>query len=142
MLITRHPSWPFVCYFQCLEQCKDNKTTIGNWIQCREVLDSGVVCGKWRRYIIHSKFLLFSSLCLCWHITLICLYAFFTAWTFRRAPLFVVQSSDWDCSCSVVWDPIHADCAVPQVHSANTFLWIWFCFLCGLATSCLFYVIF
>lgn len=58
---------------------EDKKTSIGNWIQCREVLDTGVVCGKW-----------------------------------RRAPLFVVQSSDWDCSCSVVWDPIHADCAVPQ----------------------------
>ncbi|WOL13454.1 hypothetical protein Cni_G22224 [Canna indica] len=32
----------------------------------------------------------------------------------RRVPLFVVQSEDWDCSCSVLWDPIHADCAVPQ----------------------------
>lgn len=61
------------------QMCKDKKTSIGNWIQCREVLDTGVVCGKW-----------------------------------RRAPLFVVQSSNWDCSCSVLWDPIHADCAVPQ----------------------------
>jgi len=60
----------------CLQ---DKKTNIGNWIQCREVLDTGVACGKW-----------------------------------RRAPLFVVQSSNWDCSCSVIWDPIHADCAVPQ----------------------------
>jgi len=60
----------------CLQ---DKKTSIGNWIQCREVLDTGVACGKW-----------------------------------RRAPLFVVQSSIWDCSCSVIWDPIHADCAVPQ----------------------------
>ncbi|GJN39021.1 hypothetical protein PR202_gb28114 [Eleusine coracana subsp. coracana] len=34
--------------------------------------------------------------------------------TLCRAPLFVVQSSNWDCSCSVIWDPIHADCAVPQ----------------------------
>eukprot|EP00268_Persea_americana_P024050 TRINITY_DN2353_c0_g2_i1.p1 TRINITY_DN2353_c0_g2~~TRINITY_DN2353_c0_g2_i1.p1 ORF type:complete len:535 (-),score=104.21 TRINITY_DN2353_c0_g2_i1:619-2223(-) len=32
----------------------------------------------------------------------------------RRAPLFEVQTDDWDCSCAVVWDPIHADCAVPQ----------------------------
>ncbi|TKW21972.1 hypothetical protein SEVIR_4G157100v4 [Setaria viridis] len=63
----------------CLQRFEDKKTSVGNWIQCREVLDAGVVCGKW-----------------------------------RRAPLFVVQSSDWDCSCSVVWDPIHADCAVPQ----------------------------
>ncbi|XP_014757597.1 uncharacterized protein LOC100831907 isoform X3 [Brachypodium distachyon] len=60
-------------------RCKDKKKSIGNWIQCQEVLDTGVVCGKW-----------------------------------RRAPLFVVQSSNWDCSCSVLWDPIHADCAVPQ----------------------------
>nr|CAB3470715.1 unnamed protein product [Digitaria exilis] len=63
----------------CLQRFKDTKNSFGNWIQCREVLDMGVVCGKW-----------------------------------RRAPLFIVQSSDWDCSCSVVWDPIHADCAVPQ----------------------------
>ncbi|KAJ1260237.1 hypothetical protein BS78_10G216600 [Paspalum vaginatum] len=63
----------------CIQQFKDKKIGVGNWIQCREVLDTGVVCGKW-----------------------------------RRAPLFVVQSSNWDCSCSVVWDPIHADCAVPQ----------------------------
>ncbi|XP_071680768.1 uncharacterized protein [Lolium perenne] len=58
---------------------EDKKSSIGNWIQCQEVLDTGAICGKW-----------------------------------RRAPLFVVQSSDWDCSCSVLWDPIHADCAVPQ----------------------------
>ncbi|XP_062178495.1 uncharacterized protein LOC133883246 isoform X2 [Phragmites australis] len=62
-----------------LQIFKDKKNSVGNWIQCREVLDTGVVCGKW-----------------------------------RRAPLFVVQSRDWDCSCSVIWDPIHADCAVPQ----------------------------
>jgi hypothetical protein len=31
-----------------------------------------------------------------------------------RAPLFVVQSDDWDCSCCLPWDPAHADCAVPQ----------------------------
>ncbi|TVU10825.1 hypothetical protein EJB05_44377 [Eragrostis curvula] len=62
-----------------LQLFKDKKSSVGNWIQCREVLDTGAVCGKW-----------------------------------RRAPLFVVQSSNWDCSCSVIWDPIHADCAVPQ----------------------------
>ncbi|GJM97779.1 hypothetical protein PR202_ga14732 [Eleusine coracana subsp. coracana] len=27
----------------------DKKSNVGNWIQCREVLDTGVVCGKWRR---------------------------------------------------------------------------------------------
>ncbi|KAK1289341.1 hypothetical protein QJS10_CPB18g00094 [Acorus calamus] len=32
----------------------------------------------------------------------------------RRVPLSVVQTDDWDCSCIVIWDPIHADCAVPQ----------------------------
>ncbi|CAN6163199.1 unnamed protein product [Urochloa humidicola] len=63
----------------CLQQLKDKKTSVGNWIKCQEK-----VCGKW-----------------------------------RRAPLFIVQSSDWDCSCSVVWDPIHADCAVPQELETN-----------------------
>lgn len=33
---------------------------------------------------------------------------------YRRAPLFEVQNDDWDCFCSVLWDPIHSDCAVPQ----------------------------
>ncbi|KAL6875600.1 hypothetical protein ACP4OV_013113 [Aristida adscensionis] len=61
-----------------------SRPSIGNWIQCRETLTSGisdkpVVCGKW-----------------------------------RRAPLYVVQSDDWDCSCCLLWDPAHADCAVPQ----------------------------
>lgn len=32
----------------------------------------------------------------------------------RRAPLFEVQSDDWECFRSVLWDPTHADCAVPQ----------------------------
>ncbi|PKU63909.1 uncharacterized protein LOC110113292 isoform X2 [Dendrobium catenatum] len=32
----------------------------------------------------------------------------------RRAPLFSVQTDDWDCFCAVLWDPVHADCAVPQ----------------------------
>jgi hypothetical protein len=32
-----------------------------------------------------------------------------------RAPLNVVQSDDWDCSCCLLWDPARADCAVPQV---------------------------
>ncbi|XP_058068156.1 uncharacterized protein LOC131217276 isoform X2 [Magnolia sinica] len=31
-----------------------------------------------------------------------------------EAPLFEVQTDDWDCSCAVLWDPIHSDCAVPQ----------------------------
>lgn len=67
-------------------------TSIGNWVQCREVIytsenDEGTICGKW-----------------------------------RRAPLFVVQTDDWDCSCAVLWDPIHADCAVPQELETETIL--------------------
>ncbi|KAI3701621.1 hypothetical protein L6452_26834 [Arctium lappa] len=56
-------------------------SSIGNWLQCREVVDGvdGTICGKW-----------------------------------RRAPLFEVQTDDWECFCSVLWDPTHADCAVPQ----------------------------
>ncbi|KAF5201310.1 Zinc finger protein [Thalictrum thalictroides] len=71
--------------------CEENtnrlsKPIVGNWLQCREVLDddtgeddTGTICGKW-----------------------------------RRAPLFEAQTDKWDCSCAVLWDPIHADCAVPQ----------------------------
>ncbi|GAV84258.1 PHD domain-containing protein [Cephalotus follicularis] len=60
-------------------------SSIGNWLQCREIIEGtgeGVnrtVCGKW-----------------------------------RRAPLFEVQRDDWECFCSIFWDPFHADCAVPQ----------------------------
>ncbi|CAN8271118.1 unnamed protein product [Cochlearia groenlandica] len=32
----------------------------------------------------------------------------------RRAPRTEVQTKDWECSCCVFWDPLHADCAVPQ----------------------------
>ncbi|XP_027176242.1 uncharacterized protein LOC113775523 isoform X3 [Coffea eugenioides] len=32
----------------------------------------------------------------------------------RRAPLFEVQTDDWECFRAVLWDPSHADCAVPQ----------------------------
>ncbi|WVZ52006.1 hypothetical protein U9M48_003102 [Paspalum notatum var. saurae] len=69
------------------DRCKmsnQNHSSIGNWIQCREILNPGdsdkqVICGKW-----------------------------------RRVPLYVVQSDDWDCFCCLLWDPAHADCAVPQ----------------------------
>ncbi|XP_059634586.1 uncharacterized protein LOC132276951 isoform X2 [Cornus florida] len=60
-------------------------SSIGNWLQCREVIEGlgegvdGTICGKW-----------------------------------RRAPLFEVQSDNWECFRSVLWDPAHADCAVPQ----------------------------
>ncbi|PSS20754.1 PHD and RING finger domain-containing protein, partial [Actinidia chinensis var. chinensis] len=59
-------------------------SSIGNWLQCREVIGvgegvDGTICGKW-----------------------------------RRAPLFEVQTDDWECFCAVIWDPARADCSVPQ----------------------------
>ncbi|XP_043714625.1 uncharacterized protein LOC122662984 [Telopea speciosissima] len=69
--------------------CNLNKPTpssIGNWLQCQEALynDAGEAIE--------------GTICGKW----------------RRAPLFEVQTDDWDCSCAVLWDPIHSDCAVPQ----------------------------
>ncbi|KAG2266933.1 hypothetical protein Bca52824_074012 [Brassica carinata] len=32
----------------------------------------------------------------------------------RRAPRSEVQTNKWECFCSLFWDPLHADCAVPQ----------------------------
>ncbi|XP_021669911.2 uncharacterized protein LOC110657132 isoform X2 [Hevea brasiliensis] len=72
--------------FVSMTDLKSNKPSklgaIGNWLQCKEVIDGAGesnICGKW-----------------------------------RRAPLFDVQTDDWECFCSFLWDPIHADCAVPQ----------------------------
>ncbi|GFS43778.1 RING/FYVE/PHD zinc finger superfamily protein [Actinidia rufa] len=62
-------------------------SSIGNWLQCREVIEGvgegvdGTICGKW-----------------------------------RRAPLFEVQTDDWECFCAVIWDPARADCSVPQLR--------------------------
>ncbi|XP_052478050.1 uncharacterized protein LOC105777136 isoform X1 [Gossypium raimondii] len=56
----------------------------GNWLQCQEFVE-----GKGG-----SK----GTICGKW----------------RRAPLFEVQTDDWECFCSVQWDPSHADCSVPQ----------------------------
>ncbi|KAL2228902.1 UNVERIFIED_CONTAM: Tyrosine-protein kinase BAZ1B [Sesamum indicum] len=62
-------------------------SSIGNWLQCREVIEGtgegvdGTMCAKW-----------------------------------RRAPLFEVQTDDWECFHCVLWDPAHADCAVPQLR--------------------------
>lgn len=62
-------------------------------------------------------------------------FSFVLAWTLKcffevlmwlalilhcRAPLFTDQSEDWDCSCAIQWDPIRADCVVPQVNSLYT----------------------
>lgn len=37
----------------------------------------------------------------------------------RRAPLNVEQSDDWECFCAMEWDPLHADCAIPQERSTE-----------------------
>lgn len=58
---------------------------ISNWLQCREVIYKDKNDDE-------------GTVCGKW----------------RRAPLFETQTDDWDCSCAVVWDTTHADCAVPQ----------------------------
>ncbi|XP_073010126.1 uncharacterized protein [Typha latifolia] len=69
----------------CWKYSKPAKvTSIGNWVQCQD--------------LIYTSDDDEGTICGKW----------------RRAPLFVVQSDDWDCSCAMLWDPIHADCAVPQ----------------------------
>lgn len=40
--------------------------------------------------------------------------------TLLRAPRSEVQTNKWECFCSVFWDPLHADCAVPQVRTLFT----------------------
>ncbi|XP_048570488.1 uncharacterized protein LOC125551343 isoform X1 [Triticum urartu] len=61
-----------------------SSSSTGNWVQCREVLSTGDP----NKPVICGKW--------------------------RRAPLYVSQSDDWDCFCCLLWDPAHADCAVPQ----------------------------
>ncbi|XP_020150211.1 uncharacterized protein [Aegilops tauschii subsp. strangulata] len=61
-----------------------SSSSTGNWVQCREVLSTGDP----NKPVICGKW--------------------------RRAPLYVGQSDDWDCFCCLLWDPAHADCAVPQ----------------------------
>ncbi|KAM7272429.1 hypothetical protein ACFE04_027092 [Oxalis oulophora] len=58
---------------------------ICNWLQCRELLDNTEGGAN-------------ETICGKW----------------RRAPLFAVQTDDWECFCSVFWDPSRADCAAPQ----------------------------
>ncbi|XP_078443063.1 uncharacterized protein LOC144712674 [Wolffia australiana] len=60
--------------------------SIGNWVQCREMI--------YNEADEDDE----GTICGKW----------------RRAPLFVSQTEDWDCSCALPWDPVHADCAVPQ----------------------------
>jgi len=61
-----------------------SQSSIGNWIQCRETLNPG----DSDKQVVCGKW--------------------------RRAPLYVVQTDDWDCFSCLLWDPAHADCAVPQ----------------------------
>ncbi|CAN6327099.1 unnamed protein product [Urochloa humidicola] len=61
-----------------------SRCSIGNWIQCRETLNPG----DSDKQVVCGKW--------------------------RRAPLYVVQTDDWECFCCLLWDPAHADCAVPQ----------------------------
>lgn len=72
---------------------------IENWIQCQNVIEKGVPCppGRKAKDVICGKW--------------------------RRAPLLEVQNDDWDCSCAVVWDPVHSDCAVPQELTTEEILW-------------------
>ncbi|PON56646.1 Autoimmune regulator [Trema orientale] len=60
-------------------------SSVGNWLQCQQVLDG-------------SGDDLNETICGKW----------------RRAPLFELQTDNWECFCSVRWDPTYADCAVPQ----------------------------
>ncbi|CAO2841579.1 unnamed protein product [Amaranthus hypochondriacus] len=65
--------------------CKPRKAFIGNWLQCREV-------------IVGMGDDIDGTICGKW----------------RRAPLFEVQTDNWDCFRSVFWDPTYADCAASQ----------------------------
>ncbi|XP_020553784.1 uncharacterized protein LOC105173893 isoform X3 [Sesamum indicum] len=60
-------------------------SSIGNWLQCQGLIEGIGEGGE-------------ATTCGKW----------------RRAPLFEVQTDDWECFCCVLWDPSHADCAVPQ----------------------------
>ncbi|KAH9329819.1 hypothetical protein KI387_001927, partial [Taxus chinensis] len=64
--------------------------SMGNWLQCQNVIcvDGARSIGEKVKDVTCGKW--------------------------RRAPLSQVQNDEWDCSCAVVWDPVHADCAVPQ----------------------------
>ncbi|XP_047336425.1 uncharacterized protein LOC124939994 isoform X2 [Impatiens glandulifera] len=59
-------------------------SSIGNWLQCRQVIK--------RSGGVEG------NICGKW----------------RRAPLFEVQTDNWECFQTFMWDHGHADCAVPQ----------------------------
>ncbi|CAL4988244.1 unnamed protein product [Urochloa decumbens] len=70
--------------FNLYTTSNQSHSSIGNWIQCRETLNQG----DSDKQVVCGKW--------------------------RRAPLYVVQTDDWECFCCLLWDPAHADCAVPQ----------------------------
>ncbi|RCV23786.1 hypothetical protein SETIT_5G032700v2 [Setaria italica] len=70
--------------FNLCKTSNQSQSSIGNWIQCRETLNPG----DSDKQVVCGKW--------------------------RRAPLYVVQTDDWECFCCLLWDPAHADCAVPQ----------------------------
>lgn len=61
--------------------------SISNWLQCQEVLNNN-----------DAEACVEETKCGKW----------------RRAPFSEVQTDSWDCSCAILWDPLHSDCAVPQ----------------------------
>ncbi|KAK1550567.1 hypothetical protein Q3G72_021150 [Acer saccharum] len=70
----------------CFSDQSSKNDYVSNWLQCQEVLHSD------------TSESVEETICGKW----------------RRAPFYEVQTNDWDCSCSVRWDPFHSDCAVPQ----------------------------
>ncbi|GAA0178619.1 ubiquitin-protein ligase [Lithospermum erythrorhizon] len=59
--------------------------SIGNWLQCREI-------------VVRAREGVEEIICGKW----------------RRAPLFEVQTDQFECFDCILWDPYHADCAVEQ----------------------------
>uniref|UniRef100_A0A6N2NCI5 PHD-type domain-containing protein n=1 Tax=Salix viminalis TaxID=40686 RepID=A0A6N2NCI5_SALVM len=74
-----------VCLHECPQDRPSNAMPMSNWLQCQEVLHDDAGGVE-------------GTICGKW----------------RRAPFSEVQTDSWDCSCSVLWDPSHSDCAVPQ----------------------------
>eukprot|EP00252_Welwitschia_mirabilis_P014652 TRINITY_DN3227_c0_g1_i1.p1 TRINITY_DN3227_c0_g1~~TRINITY_DN3227_c0_g1_i1.p1 ORF type:complete len:713 (+),score=153.67 TRINITY_DN3227_c0_g1_i1:516-2654(+) len=68
-----------------------------NWLQCRNIIYyEGEICKDGQKA---KK----DKICGKW----------------RRAPVSEVQTDEWECSCAVLWDPVHADCNVPQELSTE-----------------------
>ncbi|KAI5078700.1 hypothetical protein GOP47_0006371 [Adiantum capillus-veneris] len=59
-----------------------------NWVKCNNVISRAYKDGRKQSETVCGKW--------------------------RRAPLNVEQTDEWECFCAIEWDPLHADCAVPQ----------------------------